>query len=137
MKSILHDKEDRTCFLCMILEKDYSEKAVLHEHHCIFGTAGRKMSEKYGLKVYLCVRHHETGKESVHQNAENANLLKAAAEITFIKRYSEQQFRQVFGRSYLADLPEKYQAGALLQKESPSTAAGFRRTDTGLDGMDW
>ena len=66
MKSILHDKGSRTCFLCMKLG-DYSEKAVLEEHHIFGGNPNRKHSEKYGLKVYLCPEHHRTSNEGLRR----------------------------------------------------------------------
>lgn len=52
-KSIMQDKEDGQCYLCRILHGDYSIKPVREEHHVIGGTANRRLSEKYGLKVYL------------------------------------------------------------------------------------
>lgn len=122
----------------MILEKDYSEKLLLHEHHVINGTAGRRLSEKYGLKVYLCLRHHEIEKESVHMNAEIAKILKQAAEITFIKRYSADMYRQVFGKSFLDDVPDDRLENWLKPKQKASgPIVGLRFVDTGLDSIDW
>lgn len=60
MKSIMHDKKEGTCYLCKRLCGDYYRKTT-QEHHAIFGTAGRRLSERYGLKVYLCMEHHTTG----------------------------------------------------------------------------
>lgn len=138
MRSIMHNKKDRTCFLCMILNGDYSEKRILHEHHVIFGTSGRTLAEKYGLKVYLCLGHHENEKESVHMNAEIAKVLKQAAEVTFIKKYSAEMFRRVFGKSYLGDIPEERLKEWLEPKEESSNlAAGIQFVDTGLDEIDW
>lgn len=138
MRSILHNKKDRTCFLCIILNGDYSIKRVLHEHHVLFGTAGRQLAEKYGLKVYLCPGHHENEKESVHVNAEIAKILKQAAEITFIKKYSAEMFREVFGKSYVGDIPdERLQELLEPEKESSDPAAGIQFVDYGLDEMDW
>lgn len=122
----------------MILDKDYSEKQVLHEHHVIFGTSGRRLAEKYGLKVYLCFRHHENEAESVHMNAEIAKILKQAAEITFIKKYSAEMFRKVFGQSYIGDVPEEYITEWLKAPvEEKSPAAGIQFIDTGLDNLEW
>ena len=67
MKSIMHDKRDRTCYLCMMLHDDDSMKAVLQEHHIFGGTANRKISERYGIKVYLCLDHHLTGTEGMRE----------------------------------------------------------------------
>jgi len=122
----------------MILNGDYSEKVFLHEHHVIFGTSGRSLAEMYGLKVYLCLGHHENEAESVHMNAEIAKILKQAPEITFIKRYSAEKFRQVFGKSYLGDIPdERLMKWIKPEKKSSAQIVGLQFVDTGLDEIDW
>lgn len=103
MKSILHNKENHTCFLCMLLKQDDSRKEVLHEHHVVYGKGKRLLSEKYGLKVYLCLEHHLTGPEAVHRNREIALILIQAAEVIFIKQYSMEKWMEVFGKNYLPD----------------------------------
>lgn len=100
MKSILHNKKERTCYLCKLIYQDETEKAVLQEHHVFFGP-DRKWSEMYGLKVYLCLAHHTEGKEAVHKNAEMAKILKRRAQMEFMKRYSIELFMKVFKRNYL------------------------------------
>ena len=67
-KSIMHRKEDRTCYLCMLLRDDYNAREDLQEHHAMPGTANRRLSERYGLKVYLCIGHHLVGPDAVHNN---------------------------------------------------------------------
>lgn len=102
MKSIMQDKQAHTCYLCMMLHSDFTEKQT-QEHHVIFGTANRKLSEKYGLKVYLCLEHHETGREAVHRNAETALLVKKAAQRAFEKRWPDLDFRKIFGKNFLGE----------------------------------
>lgn len=104
MKSIM-DKKDGTCYLCRMLYGDDTQKTV-QEHHIFYGTAKRKLSEKYGLKVYLCLYHH-TGningaKEAVHRNKEIADLLHREGQKAFIKRYPEKDFLEIFGKSWLS-----------------------------------
>lgn len=96
-------EDNGECYLCKILHNDSSVKYT-EEHHCIYGTANRKLSEKYGLKVYLCPEHHRTGSEAVHFNRNIDLLVKSLAEEAFIKRYPGKSFLKVFGRNYL---PEK------------------------------
>lgn len=100
MKSIMQDKQAHTCYLCMMLHSDYSEKQT-QEHHVFFGTANRRLSEKYGLKVYLCLEHHETGRDAVHRNAETALLVKQAGQRAFEKRWPDLDFRKIFGKNFL------------------------------------
>ena len=131
MKSILHDKKDRTCFLCMILHNDDSQKENLHEHHVIHGWANRKLSEKYGLKVYLCLSHHEIGREAVHQNAEINKMLKAYAQRAFEKKWPEKDFYGIFKKNYIleSEIEENI--------ENSNTVAGFTPITDGIEGMDW
>ena len=111
MRSIMQEKEDHQCYLCMLLCNDYRMKQT-QEHHVIFGTANRRLSEKYGLKVYLCLNHHKEGPESAHRNAEIARMLKGRAQMEFERRWPELSFRMIFGKNYLtaaesAEITEK------------------------------
>lgn len=59
MKSIMQN--DKRCF---ITGRDYN----LHKHH-IFGAANRKISEKYGLWVWLNAEiHNGNNPDAVHNN---------------------------------------------------------------------
>ena len=57
-----------------------------------------------GLKVYLCVEHHMTGKDAVH-NAKNSQKvqerLHQIGQQEFEKTHTREEFRKIFGRSYL------------------------------------
>lgn len=97
-KSIIQtDKEH--CFLCGM----NSGFEPLDEHH-VFGGANRKLSEQYGLKVYL---HHSKchifGKGSVHQNADVGKTIKATVQKRAMEYYgwSVDDFIQIFGKSYI------------------------------------
>lgn len=100
-KSIMHDKKERSCYLCMILNGDYATRSGLHEHHVIEGTSGRRLSERWGLKVYLCLQHHTVGNHAVHNNAEIRRLLQRRAQEIFEEKHSHQLWMQVFGRNYI------------------------------------
>ncbi len=131
MKSIMHDKDSGTCYLCMLLHSDYSEKTVRQEHHAIFGTANRRLSEKYGLKVYLCLNHHEEGKEAVHKNAETALMVKKAAQRAFEDRWPELDFRKIFGRNYIDSRDRKEE-----QREAGGRE-GIEFISDGLNDLEW
>lgn len=119
----------------MMLHNDDSQKGNLHEHHVIHGWANRKLSEKYGLKVYLCLYHHENGREAVHQNAGINKMLKAYAQRTFEKKYPEKDFYGIFGKNYI--LEEEIELELEENVEKPGLAAGFSLISDGLEGMDW
>lgn len=100
-KSILHNKEDGTCYLCMRLNGDYSRKMIREEHHVMSGTANRKLSERYGLKVHLCTPHHRTSPKAVHNDIEIQRMLQQDAQRAFEEKYSHELWMQVFGRNYI------------------------------------
>ena len=106
MKSIMHQK-DGTCYLCMLLHDDYRERRYLEEHHAIFGTRGRELSEKYGLKIYLCEEHHRTSIEAVHVNHDIAALIQDKAQRAFERHYPKLDWMEIFGRNYKIETPAK------------------------------
>lgn len=100
MKSIMHDKKEGTCYLCRRLHGNYFPKQT-QEHHAIFGTAGRRLSERYGLKVYLCLEHHTAGRDAVHNNAVTAHIIQRDAQEAFEKTHTRKEWMEIFGRNYL------------------------------------
>lgn len=93
MNSILSDA--RRCYLC-------GESRELHKHHIFFGNPKRKLSEKYGCWVYLCPRCHNMSNEGVHFNHEKDIRLKQECQSAWEQIYGNREdFRKVFGRSYL------------------------------------
>ena len=101
VKSIMQDERDKRCYLCMLLDGDYKEK-VTQEHHVIFGSGRRELSNLYGLTVRLCVdKHHEEGPAAVHNNQEIAELLKQKAQERFQEVYPDKDWMEVIGRNYL------------------------------------
>ena len=102
----MQPEEDKGCYLCEILKGDYSPKRYREEHH-IYGGPNRKQSEKYGLKVMLCKRHH-TGDISgceyaVHRPDKNnyADLLHIKGQQKFEETHTRKEFFDIFGRNYL------------------------------------
>lgn len=71
--------------------------------HHIFGGANRKLSEHYGLKVWLCGQQcHENGPESVHRNRKTDLALKEDGQRAFEQAHgTREDFRRIFGKSYL------------------------------------
>lgn len=97
MKSIIQTVDK--CYICGAVSG-------LEEHH-IFGGFNRKLSEKYGLKVKLCNRHH-TGSytntsEAVHHNAGMMQELRKEIQIKAMEYYgwSIEDFRERFNKSYV------------------------------------
>lgn len=109
-KSIMQSKETGQCYICRLLYGDYTIKPVLEEHHVMGGTANRKLSEKYGLKVYLDPDHHRHGTDSVHKNAKVAEMLHREAQKAFERTYPDLSFRKIFGKNYLTENERAYES---------------------------
>ncbi|HIZ48322.1 MAG TPA: hypothetical protein H9810_06380 [Candidatus Gemmiger excrementavium] len=82
-KSIMQD--GKYCYIC---RKEYNINTVsgLEEHH-VFGGPLRPLSEHYGLKVYLCHRHHNEPPLGVHFNATARWRLERDAKRAFDLRH--------------------------------------------------
>lgn len=90
-KSIIQEDTDY-CYIC----GRYGTEI----HHVFFGTANRKLSDKYGLVVGLCYNHHR-GNNGVHFNKELDLMLKRRAQELFAEHYPESDFLAIFGRNFL------------------------------------
>ena len=91
MNSIL--QSDRRCFLC-------NRQTDLERHHIMAGTANRRLSEKYGLWVYLCHSCH-TGRNGAQYDQEKALRLKQDAQVCFEKIHGHQAWMEIFRKNYL------------------------------------
>lgn len=87
-------QKERECLVC----KDISN---LHCHHVFYGTANRKNSDKYGLTVWLCYRHHNGSNYSVHFNKTLDIKVKQLAQEAFEKNHTRAEFMRIFGKSWL------------------------------------
>lgn len=95
MKSIIQKDRDR-CYIC----GKNANFEPLDEHH-VYAGANRKLSEKYGLKVYL--HHLSCHLNGVHKDGDLANKLKADVQRQAMKHYgwSIDDFIGIFGKSYV------------------------------------
>lgn len=73
---------------------------ITERHHVFYGTANRKQSEKYGLVCDLCPDCHR-GKQGVHRNRNIDMELKRKKQKEFELHHSREEFRSIFGKSYL------------------------------------
>lgn len=90
-KSILQSEKE--CFMC-------GTTLNLERHHVIFGTAGRKISDKLGLTVWLCHEHHK-GRFSPHNDREIDLRLRRFAQSCYEDRRSREEWMEKIGRNYL------------------------------------
>ena len=77
----------------------------LHQHHVIYGRGRRKLSDKFGLWVWLCPDHHEHGEAAVHSKSEKGkeynHMLKVNAQKCFEKLYGHEKWMETFQKNYL------------------------------------
>lgn len=84
----------------MLLDNDFKEYEYLEEHHVLFGT-DKWISDAYGLRVNLRPEYHRTTASAVHNNQENAKLLKKLAQQRFMEVYPDLDWMAIVGRNYL------------------------------------
>lgn len=95
MDSIITDYTD-ICFFC--------GRQAEAQHHLIFGTAGRQLSEKDGLKVPICNNCHTMGDKlhRIHDNPMAEKLSKMLGQAIFEGNIgTREEFRKRYGKSYL------------------------------------
>ena len=90
----MSDRWDRRCHLC----GSYSNIEI---HH-VYGNAYRKKSTEYGMVTPLCASCHR-GPHGVHQDAEANKRLKAWFQGKFEETHSREEFRRIFGKSYILE----------------------------------
>lgn len=78
------------CYICGITRP-------LHKHHVVNGLGNRENSERYGLWVYLCRKHHER----VHADQELDEALKRYAQKEYEKSHTHTEWMKTFHKNYL------------------------------------
>ena len=90
--SIIQDESKQDCcYICGQWATD--------THHCIHGTANRKLADKDGLTVRLCHRCHM----NLHDHGSFDRELQRIAQACWMEHFekSEDDFRKRYGKSYL------------------------------------
>lgn len=90
MNSIIQTGE-KQCFVT-------GSRRQLDKHHCIHGSANRKLAEKYGLWVWL---QHDIHKLLHDKDKELDRKLERIAQKAFEEKYSHELWMKVFRKNYL------------------------------------
>lgn len=93
MKSIIQLNDE--CWVC-------GARNNLHTHHCYYGVKNRKISDREGFIVRLCLLHHE-GTDGVHgKNGHELDLrLKQECQKAYEEYHTRDDFVKLIGRNYL------------------------------------
>ena len=91
-KSIMQQGDPR-CYMC-------GKTVELERHHVMAGTANRKLSEQFGLWVWLCHDCH-TGTDGAQYNREKGLILKRMAQRAFEARKSHAEWMELFKKNYI------------------------------------
>ncbi len=67
------------------------------QHEPIHGTANRKLSIRFGLRVWLCAYCHRL----MHSHPILNQEWQRKMQMQFMKDYPELDFRKIFGKNYL------------------------------------
>ena len=93
MKSIIQTEKE--CFIC-------KRKGRLDRHHCMHGTANRKLAEEDGLWVWLCPDCHTLSDTAVHRNASFDLVVKRHAQRVWESKCgNREEWLKHYGKSYL------------------------------------
>lgn len=101
----LYEEQPKQCAVC-------GSTQGLHSHHIYGGNPGRKLSEKYYMKMWLCpFCHNLGGPKCIHQNRELDLHYKREYQARFenvLMMYgghdmesARQEFINTFGRNYI------------------------------------
>lgn len=92
-------KQKHICFLCA-RNGDYRPK-ITEEHHVFFGSGLRDVSEENGFKCDLCIPHHRTGPEAVHNNQETREYLCRIFQQQYERTHTHEEFMELVHKNYL------------------------------------
>ena len=98
MKKSIITNDLEHCYVC---KSPYVEM-----HHIFYGTANRKLSDKYLLIVPLCAYHHR-GAKGVHFNKRLDDKLKGIAELRFCEEYPY-NFNRLFYGDGIEEIDEQF-----------------------------
>lgn len=85
---------EKRCYLC-------DRKTCLERHHVMGGTANRKISEAYGIWVWLCHDCHTGGKNSAQYDKDTNIRLKQDAQMAFEELHGHDKWMELFMKNYL------------------------------------
>lgn len=89
MRSIIPQDSAERCYLCGC-------NRPAHVHHVLHGSR-RKMADRYGLTVHLCVRCHTR----LHDLGEHDLELERIGQQAFENIYGHDEFLRIFGKDYM------------------------------------
>ena len=93
MESII-TREKKMCYFCL-------SQRNLEKHHCLHGTANRKLADEDGLFVWLCRNCHMR----LHDKGIGDKGLQIVAEKAWMQHYgkTEADFIKRYGKNYIID----------------------------------
>jgi len=73
----------------------------LHNHHIFYGQGQRELSDKYGLTIWLCGKHHNLSSEGIHFDKHFNRYVRKIAQQKFEETHTREEFVKIFGKNYL------------------------------------
>ena len=114
-KGILTEYND-LCFIC--------ERPAEAQHHLVFGTSGRGLSEEDGLKVPVCNRCHNMGEliMRIHGNPAAEKMSRIIGQLAWEKEYALQK-----ADDFARIIDENKKPGEVKKIVSKGSREAFRR----------
>ncbi len=91
MESVI--QKEKRCLICHAVHG-------LHRHHVYYGPL-RGISEKHGLTVWLCGRHHNMSNGGVHFDRGLDLEVKRYGQRMYERSHSREEFIRLIGKNYL------------------------------------
>lgn len=88
--SLLLGDDPERCYLCGAYGR-------MEVHHCIHGTARRKIADQYGLTVHLCGYCHR----QLHDKGTYDKFLMAEAQKAFEAEYGHEAWLRKVGKNFV------------------------------------
>lgn len=83
------------CYVC-------GTRQNLHRHHCLYGSANRKLADADGLWIFLCAYHHNMSDHGVHFDKALDMRIKQDAQTAWEETYGRREdFVKRYGKNYL------------------------------------
>ena len=94
MKQSIIAKPDNLCYFC-------ARYGNLEKHHCLHGTANRRLADEDGLFVWLCHNCHMR----LHDQGIGDKGLQIVAEKSWMQHYgkTEEDFIKRYGKNYILE----------------------------------
>lgn len=97
--SIIHN--EKYCYLCWVKHGRFNDRN-LHRHHCLHGSANRRLAEEDGLFINVCVNCHELDIDAIHNCHDTDIYVMQQAQLAYERKLgTREDFINRYGKNFL------------------------------------